>query len=107
MKQSKIAKQILNMLDDKKRKTTLLKVMLIFVTSFIVYVWANQWESPLAMIPRTFFGILIGYLLLYLQNIRLYPLFRHYFDIDALKRDAEGGPPPLPNHSEEAESGRR
>lgn len=88
------------MLDDKKRKTTLLKVMLLFVTSFIVYMWANQWKSPLAIIPRTFCGVLIGYLLLYLQSIRLYPRIRHYFDIDTLRRDAEGGPPPLPSNLE-------
>ncbi len=90
------------MIDDKKRKTTLLKVVLLFVTSFIMYMWANQWKSPLAIIPRTFFGILIGYLLLYLQSISLYPRIRHYFDIDALRRDADGGPPPLPNVSEAA-----
>ncbi len=101
MKQSKIANQILNMIDDKKRKTTLLKVMLLFVTSFIVYMWANQWESPIAIIPRTFFGVLIGYFLVNLQSIRLYPRIRHYFDIDVLRRDAEGGPPPLPSDSGE------
>ncbi len=103
MKQSKIANQILNMIDDKKRKTTLLKLMLLFVTSFIVYMFANQWESPLAIIPRTFFGVLIGYYLMYFQSIRLYPQINHYFDMDALRRDAEGGPPPLPSNSEEAQ----
>ncbi len=103
MNQRKIANEILNLLDDKKRKTTLVKIMLLTATSFIVYMWANQWESPLAMIPRTFFGILIGYLLLYLQSIRLYPRIKHYFDIDALRRDADGTPPPLPNQTKEAQ----
>ena len=93
------------MLDDKKRKTTILKVTLLLVATFMVYIWANQWQSPLALIPRTFFGILLGYLLLYLQSIRLYPQIRHYFDTDALRQDAEGGPPPLPRISEEAQQG--
>ena len=103
MNQSKIANQILNMLDDKKRKTVLLKVMLLLVASFIVYIWANQWKSPLAVIPRTFFGVLVGYLLLYSQSIRFYPRIRHYFDTAALRRDAESGPPPLTIHSEETQ----
>ena len=91
------------MLDDKKRKATLLKVTLLFVAAFVVYMMASQWDSPLAFIPRTFFGILMGYLLLYFQSIRLYPQIRHYFDTDALRQDAEGGSPPLQRNSEEAQ----
>jgi len=103
MNQRKIANQILNLLDDKKRRTTLVKIMLLSAASLILYLWANQWESPLAIIPRTFFGVLIGYLLLYLQSIRLYPQIKHYFDIDVLKRDADGFPPPIPNNIKEAQ----
>jgi hypothetical protein len=103
MNQSKIANQILNLIDDKKRKIALIKIMLLSAISLIVYMWANQWESPLAVIPRTFFGVLIGYLLLYLQSIRLYPRIKHYFDIEVLRRDAEGGTPPIPSNSEEAQ----
>ncbi len=97
MKQSKIAAQILNMLDEHKRKATLLKVILLLVFSFVVFMWANRWDSPLAVIPRTFFGVLLGYLLLYLQSIRLYPHIAHYFNIEVLKRDAQQSPPPIPS----------
>jgi len=72
MKQSKIAAQILDMLDERNRKATLLKVTILSVFSFVVLIWANGWESPLAVIPRIFFGVMLGYLLLYLQSIRLY-----------------------------------
>lgn len=96
MKQSKIATQILNMLDEHKRKATLFKATLLFVFTFAAFMWANRWESPLAVIPRTFLGVMLGYILLYLQSIRLYPHIAHYFNIEALKRDAQQSPPPIP-----------
>ncbi len=89
--------QILNMLDEHKRKSTLIKVTILFVFSFVVFMWANRRDSPLAVIPRTFFGVTLGYLLLYLQSIRLYPHIAHYFNIEALKRDAQQSPPPIPS----------
>jgi hypothetical protein len=101
MNQSKIATQILNMLDEHKRKATLLKVTLLLVLSFVVFLWANRWDSPLAVIPRTFFAVLLGYLLLYRQSIRLYSHIAHYFDIEALKRDAQQSPPPIPSTDDE------
>lgn len=103
MKQSKIANQILNMLDDKKRKSMLLKVLLLFIVSIIVYMLTNQRESPLSLLPRTFFGFLSGYLFLYFQSNCLYPQIRHYFDLDALRRDADSRPSPFANDSQDAQ----
>lgn len=88
MKQNKIATQILDLLDTKKRKALLIKVVLLFIISFVFYLLANRWDSPLAVIPRTFFGVLMGYMLLYFNSIRLYPHIAHYFNIEALKQDA-------------------
>ena len=99
MKQNKIATQILKMLDERKRKATILKITLLIFGSFAALLLANRWDSPLGVIPRTMFGMLLGYLLLYLQSALLYPRIEKYFNMEALKRDSQLGPPPLPSDS--------
>ena len=98
MKQDVIAKNILSLLDDKKRRKTILTLAVLLMLTFAAHCMANRWESPLALLPRTFTGILIGYLFLYLQSILRYPLIRKYFNIEALQKDAQqsgvGSPDP-------------
>lgn len=105
MKQDKIAAQILKLLDERKRKMTILKLAILLLGSFAALVWANRWDSPLAVIPRTMFGVLLGYLLLYLQSVRLYPRIERYFNIEELKRDAQQSPPPYSSPEAGSESG--
>ena len=107
MKQETIAKKILAMLDDRKRKKTVILLAVLLVLTFAGNCLANNWDSPLALIPRTFTAILLGYFLLYMQSLWRYPLIRKYFDMEALERDAQQNPPPQPRvpqtgHSEGA-----
>jgi hypothetical protein len=92
MNQSKIASRILNMLDEQKRRSALFRARLLLLASFVVFMWASGSDSPLAVIPRTFFGVLLGYLLLYAQSIRIYPSIAVYFNVEALERDALRAP---------------
>jgi len=98
------------MLDEQKRKSTLFKARLLLLISFVVLMWSNGLDSPLAVIPRTFFGVLLGYLLLYVQSIGIYPRIAHYFNIEALRQDAQQGLPPIPStddqhHTQDGDAG--
>ena len=96
MKQETIAKKILAMLDDGKRRKAVIVLTVLLLVTLAGHCVANNWESPLALIPRTFTAVLLGYLLLYTQSIWRYPRIKKYFDMEALKRDAQQCPPPLP-----------
>ncbi|MEM9347511.1 MAG: hypothetical protein AAGB26_12925 [Planctomycetota bacterium] len=89
MKDSKTAKQILAMLDDKKRKIFLIKLWLVFAFTFLALAASSQWDSPLSVMPRAACCFVMGCLYFYIVAIRTYPKIEKYFDIEALKKDAQ------------------
>ena len=89
MNRTSQATKILRMMDPSARKLRIGICLLLIAVAFLAHCLANNWESPLALLPRTFTGIIIGILVYQAMSLKKFPVIMEYLDKERLIKDAE------------------
>jgi len=87
----KLAKALLQQKDQRYRRRQVIAYIVGLVLLFVAHVLFARMDTPLKLIPMTFFGISMGIILIYILSLRQFKYMLAFIDWEKVTQAAASG----------------